>query len=59
MWFGVGVSAASPAGEARVGANGKPVRHVNDRRANLEPIANPDEFRAISREVAELTVDVV
>ncbi len=37
---------------------GSRMRHANERRANIDPIANPDEFRAVSREVAELTVDV-
>ncbi|NJK45630.1 MAG: hypothetical protein HC933_16380 [Pleurocapsa sp. SU_196_0] len=37
---------------------GSRMRHANDRRAKIDPITDPDAFRAASREVAELTVDV-
>ena len=37
---------------------GSRMRHANDRRNALDPIADPNEFKTVSREVAELTVDV-
>lgn len=37
---------------------GSQMRHANDRRGKIDPITDPDAFKAASREVAELTVDV-